>query len=620
MSKGARKRLLDYGVAILAVAGAVLVRWLIDPWVGNFFPLATLYLAIAVAVWVGGYQPALLAVVLGFLICKYLFIEPRRAITVAGSWEVRRLIAYFLWCAIIIGFGEALRALRRRLEREKVKVRQSMAAHQAALQQLQIVTESMAAPVTRCSRDFTYLWVSKPYADWMGRSPEEIIGRPIADIIGPEAFAQLRPQFEKALGGQVVRYEEQVPYQGIGLRWVNAVYTPTRNAAGVPDGWVAVVLDLTERRQMEEALRQSEQRFARFMEQLPGLAWIKDLQGRYVYANDAAFKVFGCTREELYGKTDDQVFPPETAAQFQHHDRQALASERGVQIIETLEHKDGLVHHSLVSKFPILGPEGSPAFVGGMAIDITDRVQAEAEMQAISDRLREADRRKDEFLATLAHELRNPLAPIRNAIELLRHADGNTALREKAQGMMERQVKQMIRLVDDLLDISRITRGKLRLRLESVTLAVVVRSAIETAQPAIDAQGHQLTLSLPPEPILLSADPIRLAQVFSNLLNNAAKYTEKGGHIVLTAERQGGEVRVAVRDTGIGIAPERLAHVFEMFSQEIPALERSHGGLGIGLSLVRGLVELHGGSVAAHSAGPGKGSEFVVRLPAARAP
>jgi PAS domain S-box-containing protein len=515
------------------------------------------------------------------------------------------------------------------------------------------------------------------------------------------------------------------------------VYTPTLDATGTPDGWVAVVLDITERRQMEEALRQSEQRFGRFMQHLPGLAWIKDLHGRYVYANDAALKAFRCPRDGLYGKTDEEVFLPETAAQFKQNDRQALASGTGVQVIETLEQEDGIVHHSVVSKFPILGPEGGPAFVGGMAIDITDHLRAEqvlaeseerfrqlaeninevfwmtdpqttqllyispayervwgrscqslydnprsfldavhpddqervridvlekqsrgeqvdkeyrivrpdgsirwvrdrafpvnnaagqlyrlvgiiddfTERKYAEEALKEADRRKDEFLATLAHELRNPLAPIRNATQVLRMRNLADPLLGSARDIIDRQVQQMVRLIDDLLDISRITRGKLQLRKERIELAAAIHSAVEAARPAIDGQGHELTVTQPQEPVHLQADPIRLAQVFSNLLNNAAKYTEKGGHIWLTAERQGGAVVASVRDTGIGIAAEHLPQLFEMFSQVTPALERSQGGLGIGLALVRGLVGLHGGSVAARSAGPGRGSEFIVRLP-----
>ena len=238
----------------------------------------------------------------------------------------------------------------------------------------------------------------------------------------------------------------------------------------------------------------------------------------------------------------------------------------------------------------------------------------------MEEALNEANRRKDEFLATLAHELRNPLAPIRNALELLRRGSGDATLIEKARSMMGRQVGQMVRLVDDLLDISRITRGKLQLRKERVELADILNAAVETARPLIEASAHELTVTMPPQPVPVQADPTRLAQVLANLLNNAAKYTDKAGHIWLTAERRGGEAVVSVRDTGIGIPAEHLPRLFEMFSQVASALERSQGGLGIGLALVKGLVEMHGGRVEARSGGVGSGSEFTVTLPVAEAP
>jgi signal transduction histidine kinase/CheY-like chemotaxis protein len=231
-----------------------------------------------------------------------------------------------------------------------------------------------------------------------------------------------------------------------------------------------------------------------------------------------------------------------------------------------------------------------------------------------AETLREADRRKNEFLATLAHELRNPLAPIRNAVEMLDDAPQESRVARMAQAMIKRQLGHMVRLVDDLLDVSRIAKGKLQLRRERIELTTVVESAVEESRPIIDAAKHRLTILLPLERIFLDGDPTRLSQVFSNLLTNAAKYTDSGGEICLSAERQGGEIVVSVRDTGIGIDARHLSGIFDMFSQVEPALSRSQGGLGIGLSLVKKLVELHGGTIVAHSDGPGRGSEFRVRL------
>jgi signal transduction histidine kinase len=231
--------------------------------------------------------------------------------------------------------------------------------------------------------------------------------------------------------------------------------------------------------------------------------------------------------------------------------------------------------------------------------------------------LRRADRRKDEFLATLAHELRNPLAPIRNALEIMRLAAGNAEAVERARAMMDRQVAQMVRLIDDLLDVSRITTGKLRLTPEVVLLDTVITTAVEISGPALERAGLKFHLSLPPKPVKLHADRVRLAQVFSNLLNNAAKYTEAGGSVSLTAESDGQTVAVRVKDTGVGIPPEVVPQVFELFTQVDRTLNRSQGGLGIGLALVRRLVELHGGSASVASDGVGKGTEFTVRLPVA---
>lgn len=241
--------------------------------------------------------------------------------------------------------------------------------------------------------------------------------------------------------------------------------------------------------------------------------------------------------------------------------------------------------------------------------------EKQLELQRVENELKQADRRKDEFLAVLAHELRNPLAPLSNAVEIMRYTDADAAQMSQIRGLIERQVRHMIRLVDDLLDVSRITQGKLTLRLNRVDLADTINTAVEVVRPLIDELGHEFTLSLPAEPVELSGDAIRLAQVFSNLLNNAAKYTDPGGKICLTASRERDSVVVSIKDTGIGLAAEDLAHIFRTFAQVSTGLDRSHGGLGIGLSLANGLVELHGGTLRAHSDGRGRGSEFLVRLP-----
>jgi signal transduction histidine kinase len=246
----------------------------------------------------------------------------------------------------------------------------------------------------------------------------------------------------------------------------------------------------------------------------------------------------------------------------------------------------------------------------------TTELEAMAENQGrMADQLRQADQRKDEFLALLAHELRNPLAPIANAAQVMRLDPALSPELEWCQSVIERQTRQLTRLVDDLLDVSRITRGKIKLRPERVELARVVGEAVETSRPWIDAQHHRLEVSLPATPIVLEGDPARLTQVIANLLNNAAKFQDPGGSVELTVDRDGDFATIAVRDHGIGIAADTLPRMFELFTQGERANDRAHGGLGIGLALVEKLVRLHGGSVEAESDGPGRGSTFRVRLP-----
>jgi signal transduction histidine kinase/CheY-like chemotaxis protein len=269
---------------------------------------------------------------------------------------------------------------------------------------------------------------------------------------------------------------------------------------------------------------------------------------------------------------------------------------------------------------PIRPAAGEPLGVVLTFRDVAERTRLEEQLRQRARELAEADRRKDEFLAMLGHELRNPLAPIRHAAEVLRLADPPGPRERWAGEVIDRQVAHLARLVDDLLDVSRITRGKVRLKTDAVELAEVLERAVELSRPLIQARRHELVESLPPAPVWLEADPARLAQVVANLLNNAAKYTDERGRIVLSAAREGGEAVVRVRDTGVGIPAEMLPRVFDLFAQADRTLDRAQGGLGIGLTLVRRLVEMHGGTVEAHTEGPGKGSEFVVRLPALAGP
>ena len=567
---------MKYAVAILAIAAALALRLALDPWLGARVPYITVFGAIIVAAWYGGAGPALVAAALGWIGGDMLFTEPRGRLHFTGLTQLLELLAYGVSSLLIAGLGGAMQASRRRAEASESRFRGFMqyspngvfikdgdgryvfvnsagekllgstgwrgrtdaellpaevaeriqshdrdvlqadaprlydlafaaaggetrtlrsvkfplrdpegrrylaavtmdvTAERDAQRKLQTVADAMPAVVTYCDRDLRFVWINQLGAQWLRRTPEEVVGKPMGEVIGEAALAQIRPYIDRALAGEEVSYEREVDYPAVGRRWASVRFAP----AG--DGWVAVITDIHERKRMEEALR-------------------------------------------------------------------------------------------------------------------------------------EADRRKDQFIATLAHELRNPLAPIRTAVAILSR-DSSDEDRGWSRGVIERQVAHMARLVDDLLDVARVSSGKLALRRERVTVAAVVAAALETSRPAIDASGHRLVTRLSAADAQLHADPMRLAQVLSNLLNNAAKYTPPGGTIELSAERADGELVMAVADTGAGFPPELAQQLFEPFRQWAPP-EHSATGLGIGLSLVKGIVVLHGGSVTASSAGPGKGSRFEVRLP-----
>jgi PAS domain S-box-containing protein len=358
-----------------------------------------------------------------------------------------------------------------------------------AREQLQLVVDTTPAFIVRYDRDQRVVWANKSYAARYGKTPDELVGTPVVDLIGAAAFEAIDPLGARVLAGESIQAELELPYPH-GPRWVHMAAAPTRDAAGIPDGSVAVLTDVTEGRRMER--------------------------------------------------------------------------ER-------------------------------------------DR--------ALND-LREVDRRKDEFLAMLSHELRNPLGPILNAAEMLEQLDPDEDLGGSRQ-VIARQAKHMKRLLDDLLDVSRVSQGKIQIQKQRIDLTVLLRQAVEVSRSMMLEKRHELSITLAPQPMELEADPTRLLQVFDNLLNNAAKYTDPGGHIAIVAAVEDGQAVVTIRDDGIGMTPDLLARAFDLFVQGGRSLDRAQGGLGIGLTLVQTMVRMHGGSVEAFSQGPGRGTQLVVKLPLA---
>ena len=364
-------------------------------------------------------------------------------------------------------------------------------------------------------------------------------------------------------------------------------------------------------RQLEEAFEREHERLERIFDTVPLMMTIYEPDTKVLRVNRAFERLIGWSSDEVKSVSlMEECYPdPEYREQAREYMQACRPEWRDFRV----RTRDGGEIESSWTNVRL-----SDDTQLGIGIDVTADKQAAAALRKGEDALRHADRLKDEFLATLAHELRNPLSPMRSAVEILRSDGTSSAIADNALSVLERQLGLMVRLVDDLMDISRITRGKIDLQRSLLDLDTVLRKAIESSQPHFEASQHQLIYrpSSGP-PLFVDGDPTRLEQVFANLLNNAAKFTPLGGVIILDLERRAGEAAVRVRDTGIGIAPDILPRIFDTFVQADRSVERSRGGLGIGLSLVKRLVDLHGGSVEAFSAGPGHGSEFVVRLPLA---
>jgi PAS domain S-box-containing protein len=398
-------------------------------------------------------------------------------------------------------------------------------------------------------------------------------------------------------------------------RILESVETARTNADGVVEWVLGTNLDITERRQSENTLRESEARLGGILRQSPAGIIQTDAAGRLIMVNPRWCEMLGYAEEEMLGRNILEIthasYMASTAEAF---DRLAAGGPE-FQIEEVYRRKDGSLLSTQNNVAAIRSPAGEFLGIIAVILDISKHLRAKEKLRQLAAELSEADRRKDLFLATLAHELRNPLAPLCNGLEVIKRSLNNSDAVEKVRCMMDRQLRQMVRLVDDLLDVSRITQGKLDLRKERLDLRTVVEAAVETCRPVIEQAGHELAVITPDEAIFVDGDAARLAQVMSNLLNNSIKYTHRGGSIRLTVMRQRGMVEVSIKDNGIGIPPAMLDQVFGMFTQVDRTLEKTTGGLGIGLSLVKGLLDMHNGTIEAKSDGEGMGSEFVVTLP-----
>jgi PAS domain S-box-containing protein len=458
--------------------------------------------------------------------------------------------------------------------------------------------------------------------DLFGLPPEDADGRPVDvffNVIHPEDVPPTKVLLRHAIdSGEPYDATFRVRTASGGWRWVLA--RGQRERAGARPLMRGVIVDATVQKQAEERMRASEERYRTLFDAIDGaicvIEMMYDAGGRpndyrFLEVNHAFARDTGLT--DAVGRTMRSFKEDHEQHWYDIYGRVAETGEAAHFVDEAAQLDRWYdVYAARV------GPAGSRKVVV-LFTDITARRRADLELRRLADDLAEQDRRKTEFLATLAHELRNPLAPIRNGLQLLRRTGQDGAAAARVQDIMDRQLDHLVHLVDDLLDVARITRGQVELKRTRVNLVDVLHGAVETSMPLVEAGRHRLDQRLPDEVLMLDADAIRLTQVVSNLLNNAAKYTPRGGTIVLSAQQDGDQAVVQVSDNGIGIPADALEDVFTMFTQVAQAGQVAPGGLGIGLSLVRSLVELHGGTIDAASAGPGLGSVFTVRLPLAGA-
>jgi PAS domain S-box-containing protein len=481
--------------------------------------------------------------------------------------------------------------------------------------------------------EFRYLAFNEAYRTEFARifGVELRVGDSLVDALArlPRDQAAAIEIVQRALRGETFTIAQEFGDERRARQWYELRFSPLRDHRGEIVGAAHAVRDVTEKHKVEDALREanltlerrvadrtaalalSEERLRALMDHFPGAIFMKDRASRLLLMNQECATIMGVERSAALGKSDDEIYEDqEVGRRMIENDRKVLESGASTVFEEVVPREDG-EHTYLAVKTPLADEHGEIYGLFGIATDITDRKRME-------EALREADRRKGEFLGVLSHELRNPLAPLRNALWLLDKAEPGSARATRSKEIIDRQVAHLTRIVDDLLDVTRITQGKIHLQKARIDLLELVRRTMDDHRSLFSDRDVALSARLPHLPIWIDADATRVSQAVGNLLQNAAKFTDSGGHVEVAADRDAhGMAVVRVRDDGVGMEPAILERIFEPFTQADETLHRSRGGLGLGLSLVKGLAELHGGSVEARSDGPGRGSELVLRLPLA---
>jgi PAS domain S-box-containing protein len=589
-------------------------------------PLLLFLAATMLAAWYGGFRTGFFTTVASALAGAYFLVEPYGSLGVADTGERLHL-------GLLVGTGGMLslvisllrkaerRALHEALQREEW-LKREMSERKQAEEELRQAHRLLDGAVNNThllmvclDADFKFIWVNRAYAQACGREPEFFLGK---NHFALYPYADNEAIFRRVVETGSPCFFEAKPFEfkdqpERGITYWDWGLIPVKGSTGQVERLVFTLLDVTVRMRAEQARHESEQRFRRLVEVSSQIVWVTNPQGEPIEDSPSWRAFTGRTYEQWIGWHWLEVIHPDDRQRLAEVWRNAVAAVGPYCAEFRMRHASGEYRHMAACAVPILNADGSVREWIGMNTDVTERKRAE-------EALRNADRRKDEFLAMLGHELRNPLAPIKNATHILKALDSPDPRLKTVQAILERQVGHLSQLVDDLLDVSRIVQGKISLRKTSLDLSIILDQALEASRPLIHSRRHELAVSVPDQPVPIHGDGVRLTQVVSNLLNNAAKYTPEGGRIWLEAEHQGGEAVIRVRDTGEGISQTLLAHIFDLFTQAGRTLDRSQGGLGLGLTIVKRLVELHGGRIEAYSEGVGKGSEFIVRLPTLNEP
>jgi PAS domain S-box-containing protein len=627
-SSVARPRVLrhagSYALAVLAVVLALLVRTQWAPWVFAMATYLPFFFAVVVAATVGGVGPGLVAVGLSAVATSYFLLEPHGSLWIASGNDRVQFACFVLIAASIGWLCAMVNRVHRRLRRERTRLLASEARFRSLANTAPAViwTADPAGNITFHNQrwlEYTGIDAQANVADWPRL------------VLYPDDYARCVAAWTRALAtGTEYEIEVRNRRHDGEYRWFLTRALPARDDQGRIVEWYGSTIDIHDAKlaaeivqDSEARLRASEERFRRAAHATGAVVYEVDLVGTARASAHGLERLLGADgreRELSSAWWHTRIHPddlPRHVAQLQ----ECLGdpARAGYRVAYRVRHTDGTWRDVEDAGEVVRGADGRPVRLVGAILDVTERKRVQDDMVRLQAELVEADRKKDEFLSVLAHELRNPLAPIRNSLELMKLAHTDATAVAQARVVMERQLGQMVRLIDDLMDLTRISRGKIGLQRRRMLLADALRNAVETSHPQLEHAGHQFTCVVPPEPIFVDGDEVRLSQVFANLLNNAAKYTARGGRVDVRVERQDQHVVVTVADNGVGIPAEMLPRVFDMFTQVDRSLERAQGGLGIGLNIVQRLVEMHGGTVSAHSAGHGHGSRFVVRLPVAGA-